>query len=243
MRTLMLIASMMTIGSGIFCVANSSAAFLSLAFVIGLVLLILGVCEVLVGWRADFAIDERGLSMTKDGVIVALLGLAIFTGQITDESSAQVAFALFLSVEGILSFRPDWLDLMNIERNKRYGIAFSALLLVLGIYMFFNTTTINLPVGLLIGIAMILLGLRRFGQSFMVEYNRPNFITGNEEKLKEAEEEEKRGLAKAKEGIREQKNAQRKIEKIKEDIAAEENVMMSATITREERVAERELEE
>ena len=113
----MLIASMMTIGSGIFCVANSSAAFLSLAFVIGLVLLILGVCEVLVGWRADFAIDERGLSMTKDGVIVALLGLAIFTGQITDESSAQVAFALFLSVEGILSFRPDWLDLMNIETD------------------------------------------------------------------------------------------------------------------------------
>lgn len=243
MRTVMLIASIMTIGSGVFCVANSSAAFLSLAFVIGLVLIILGACEIIVGWRADFAADERGVGLAKDGVIMALVGLAVFTGQVSDEISAQAVFALLLTVEGILSFRPDWLDIMNMERSKRYGIAFSAMLLVLGIYMFFNTSTLKLPVGLLIGIALILLGLRRFGQSFMIEYNRPNFITGNEEKLREAEEEEKRGLAKAKEGIREQKSAQRKIKKIKEDIAAEGNVMMSATITREERAAERELEE
>ena len=243
MRTLMLIASIVAIGSGIFCVANSSAAFLSLAFVIGLVLILLGACELLVGWRADFAADERGVSLAKDGIIIALVGLAVFSGQITDELSAQSVFALLLTVEGILSFRPDWLDLMNVERSKRFGIATSALLLFLGIYMFFNASTLKLPVGLLIGIAMILLGLRRFGQSFLIEYNRPSFITGNEEKLKEAEEEEKKGLAKAKEGIREQKNAQRKIKKIKEDIAAEENVLMSATITREERAAERELEE
>jgi len=61
------------------------------------------------------------------------------------------------------------------------------------------------------------------------------FITGNEEKLREAQEEEKRALAKAKEGIREQKNAQRRIRKIREDMAAEQDVLNSAALRREER--------
>ena len=90
---------------------------------------------------------------------------------------------------------------------------------------------------------MIILGLRRFWQSFSIEYSRPSFVTGNEEKLMEAQEDEKRALAKAKEGIREQKNAQRRIAKIKADMAAEQDIMMSAAITRQEREAEREMEE
>ena len=55
--------------------------------------------------------------------------------------------------------------------------------------------------------------------------------------------DEKRALAKAKEGIREQKNAQRRIAKIKADMAAEQDIMMSAAITRQEREAERNAEE
>ena len=116
-------------------------------------------------------------------------------------------------------------------------------MIILGVYMFFNNSTLNLPATLLIGICMIILGLRRFVQSFSIEYSRPSFVTGNEEKLKEAQEDEKRALAKAKEGIREQKNAQRRIARIKEDMAAEQDVMMSAAITRQEREAEREAEE
>ena len=116
-------------------------------------------------------------------------------------------------------------------------------MLIAGIYMFFNNSTLKLSQTLLIGICMIILGLRRFWQSFSIEYSRPSFVTGNEEKLMEAQEDEKRALAKAKEGIREQKNAQRRIAKIKADMAAEQDIMMSAAIIRQEREAERELEE
>ena len=91
-----------------------------------------------------------------------------------------------------------------------------------------------------VGIALILLGVRRFTQSFRIEYSRPSFITGNEEKLEEALAEEKRALAKAKEGIREQKNAQRRIQKIREDIEAENDVINNAAIRRREREMETE---
>ena len=243
MRTLMLIASVAMMGAGIFCVANGSVAFLSVAFVIGIVFILLGASEILVGRMADFELSDADLSMTKDGVIMLLFGAAILTGQITDELSAQTVFALLLTIEGVLSFRSNWTDVMSYSREQRVGVGANILMIIIGVYMFFNNSTLNLPVTLLIGICMIILGLRRAAQAFIIEYNRPGFITGNQEKLREAEEDEKKALAKAKEGIREQKSAQRRIARIKEDIAAEENVLMSAAVTRAEREAERELEE
>jgi hypothetical protein len=146
-------------------------------------------------------------------------------------------------IEGVLSFSEDSLDIMSTTREQRIGIGLNLLMMLLGIYMFFNTSLLHIPVTLLVGICLVVLGLRRFGQSFGIEYIRPGFVTGNAERLREAEEDEKRALAKAKEGIREQKNAQRRINKIKDDIAAEQDVLMSAAVTRQERAAEREMEE
>lgn len=243
MRTLMMIASVAMIGTGIFCVANASAAFLSVAFVIGIVFTLLGAIEILIGRRADFDVSEVGVSIAKDGLLMLIFGLVVLTGQVSDDMSAQMMFALWMLIESVLAFRYEWLDIMETDREHVVGISLCALMFITGAYMFFNNSTLRLSGTLLIGLCMIILGLRRFVQSFSIEYSRPSFVTGNEEKLREAQEDEKRALAKAKEGIREQKNAQRRIARIKEDMAAEQDVMMSAAITRQERAAERELEE
>ena len=243
MRTLMMIASIAMIGTGIFCVANASAAFLSVAFVIGLVFVLLGAIEILISRRADFDVSEKSVGIAKDGILMLIVGIVILTGQVTDDISAQVMFALWLTVEGVLAFRTEWLDIMDVDWEHRVGIAISTLMLLFGVYIFFNNSAFKLSSTLLTGICMIILGLRRFWQSLDIEYTKPSFVTGNEEKLREAQEDEKRALAKAKEGIREQKNAQRRINKIMDDIAAEEDVLMSAAVTRQERAAEREMEE
>lgn len=243
MRTIMLVASVAMILSGIFCVANSSAAFLSVAFIIGLVLLLLGTCEIIIGRRADFDRAEVGIGLTKDGILLFIVGLVIFGGQITDDTSSLILFGILLLMEGVMSFRTDWLDVTHIARGQRINMTICVIMIVIGTYMFFNTAALRIPVTLLIGLALIVLGLRRFMQSFTIEYIRPSFITGNEERLKEAQEEEKRALAKAKEGIREQKTAQRRIRKIEEDIAAEQDLIMEAQIRKKEREAETKLEQ
>jgi uncharacterized membrane protein HdeD (DUF308 family) len=243
MRTLMMIASVAMIGSGIFCVANASAAFLSVAFIIGLIFILLGAFEILIGRRADFDVSETGVGIAKDGLLMLFFGIVVISGQVTDDNSAQIMFALWMLIEGVLAFRSEWLDFMETDTDQRIGVTLCTLMLIAGGYMFFNNSTLRLSPTLLIGICMIVLGLRRFGQSFRIEYIRPGFVTGNEERLREAQEDEKRALAKAKEGIREQKNAQRRINKIKEDMAAEQDVLMSAAVTRAEREAEREMEE
>ena len=242
MRTLMLIASVAMIGSGVFCVANGSAAFLTVAFIIGLVYLLMGATEILVGLRADFDVSEKAVSITKDGILMLIFGAVIITGQVTDDTAARILIAAWLAIEGVLAFSTDRIDLMHITTEERIEFGVNAVMLLFGLYMFFNNVLFGAPATFLIGVGLIILGLRRFMQSFVIEYTRPGFITGNEEKLQEALEEEKRALAKAKEGIREQKNAQRRVQKIRDDIEAERDVMNSAAIRRAERELEREEE-
>lgn len=239
MRTLMLIASVATIGAGIFCIANGSAAFLTVAFIIGLVFCIMGLMEIFVGVRADFDVTENAASITQDGVLLLIMGIVILAGQITDDTTALSLTAMWLTIEGVLSFDTNKIDIMNIGSEERLELAVTLLMLGLGIYDFFNGILLNFQVTLLVGIALVLLGLRRFILSFRIEYNRPSFITGNEEKLQEAMEEERRALAKAKEGIREQKIAQRRINKIKEDIANEQNALSGAAMRRQEKELEK----
>ena len=239
MRTIMLIASIAMTASGIFCVANGSVAFLNVAFIIGLVFCIMALTEIFIGIRADFDVTENAVSITKDGVLMLIFGLVILSGQITDDITAQMLLGMWLTTEGVLAFNRNRTDFFNIKTEERIGLSVSIVMLGFGVYMFFNHALFNFGATFLIGIALIILGLRRFLQSFNIEYNKPGFVTGNEEKLREAQEEEKRALAKAKEGIREQKNAQRRIQKIKEDIAAEQDVLNSAAIRRQERELER----
>ncbi len=239
MRTIMMIASVAMIGSGIFCVANGSAAFLTVAFVIGVVYVLMGATELLVGLRADFDISEKAVSISKDGVLMIIYGIVILSGQVTDDTTARMLIAAWLVIEGVLAASMIT-DLMHITTEQRVNLAVNAVMLVFGLYMFFNTVMFDMSATFLIGIALVILGVRRFFQSFMIEYSRPGFVTGNEEKLQEALEEEKRALAKAKEGIREQKNAQRRIQKIRDDIEAEKDMMNSAAIRRAERELEQE---
>ena len=234
MRTIMLIASIAMVSAGVFCVANGSAAFLTVAFLIGLIFCIMGLTEIILGVRADFYVTENAGSITKDGVIMLIFGTVILSGQVTDDKTAQMLFAMWLMVEGVLAFKRLSSNLMKVTTDERIMFAISIVMLIFGIYVFFNTALFNFPATMLIGISMMILGLRRFMQSFNIEYSRPTFITGNEEKLQKALEEEKEALAKAKEGIREQKAAQRRIQKIRDDIAAEQEVLSVAAMRREE---------
>ena len=234
----MLIASVAMIGAGIFCVANGSAAFLTVAFIVGLVYIIMGASEMFVGIRAYYEITMNAANLTKDGILMMVIGIVIITGQITDDITAQMVFAMWLTTEGVLAFNRNRVDIFNITPQERADLAMSVIMTLYGIYIFFNVALFNISAAMLIGSALILIGIRRFFQSFRIEYNRPSFITGNDQKLEEALEEEKRALAKAKEGIREQKAAQRRISKIREDMAAEQEVLNNAALRRQEREQE-----
>lgn len=218
MRTIMYIGSLAMVATGIFCLANGSAAFLSVAFVIGVIFALMGVTEFIIGRRASQEVLGVGMNLASDGIILFIFGILILSGQITDDITAQMLFALWLTIESTMSVSGSFSDFSKRAREDNAGVVLGVAMLILGIYTFFNTRVLNLNAILLIGASIILLGLKRFRISFSIEYTKSGFLTGNEERLKEAEAEERKALAKAKEGIREQKVAQRRIEKIKNDI-------------------------
>lgn len=230
MRTLMLISSAAMMGVGIFCLANGSAAFISVAFVIGLIFIIMGAIEAVIGTRADFEYLGHGVHFTNDGVILVILGIVIMAGQVTDDTAALLVFALWLLVESVLAIGRNTFEIKQHTREENSNNAITIAMLLLALFMFFNNRLFNINAIILIGIGMLLLGLNRFVISFDIQYNKPGFLTGNEERLKEALEEEKNALAKAKEGIREQKAAQARIEKIRKDMEAEKAVLDEALI-------------
>lgn len=234
MRTLLYIGSLAMIAAGIFCIANASAAFLSVAFVIGIIFIAVGIVEVVTGKRSDFDVVGKDVSLAIDGIIMIIFGLVIISGQITDDITAQMLFALWMVIEGAIAAGSDITALTKVESNNNADIVLSVAMLILGVYTFFNTRLLDLNAIVLIGATLMLLGLRRFRISFGIEYNRPGFLTGTEERLEEAQAEEKKALAKAKEGIREQKIAQRRIEKIKTEIEQENAALNDAASRKNE---------
>lgn len=233
MRTLMYIGSLAMVAAGIFCFANGSAAFLSVAFVVGLVFIIMGVMELLIGKKADFDVFGGGVNLATDGAIMVVFGVVMLSGQITDDITAQMLFAMWLLIEGVIELGSFVEDFRRDAEFDNAAIVVNAAIIILGVYTFFNTRLLNVNAITLIGAALMLLGLRRFRISFGIEYNRVGFLAGNEERLEEAEADEKKALAKAKEGIREQKAAKRRIEKIRENIAQERSIIRDTEIRKQ----------
>lgn len=240
MRIIMLLGSLAMMGVGIFCFANGSAAFISVAFIIGVLLSIMGFIELVIGIRIDYESIRRNIRLTSDGIAMFFFGIVLLSGQVTDDFSAQMLFALWLLIESSMFVNLDGEDLISaLKIDGTYGVI-SLAMAVLGLYMFFNTRLMNINAIILIGAGMLLLGLRRFTLSFDIVYSRPGFLTGNKERLDEAIEDEKKALAKAKEGIREQKEAQKRIDRIKEEMAQERNVLTEATLRKQNSAAENE---
>ena len=242
MRALMLIGSLAMVGSGIFCFANGSAAFISVAFVIGVIFAAMGIIEVFVGTRDDVDVFGNGVNLTTDGIIMFFFGVVVLSGQIADDITAQMLFALWILIEALIG--AGGIDgFFDGDRKDDVGMVLGVAMFAVAMYTFFNTRLLNINAIILVGIAVMLLGLRRFRLSFDIEYSRPGFLTSNEEKLEEAKAAEKMALAKAKEGIKEQKAAQRRIEKIKEDITQERNILTETALRKQAEDEEKQLEE
>ena len=243
MRALMLLGSLAMIGSGIFCFANASAAFISVAFVVGVIFAFMGIVEIITGTRADFNVLGKGVNLTTDGIMMLVFGVVVLSGQIVDDATAQLLFATWLMLEALPAAGSHFDDISDAENKDSSDLVLGVAMLAISLYTFFNTRLININAIILVGVAVLMLGLRRFRLSFDIEYNRPGFLTTNQERLEEAMEEEKQALAKAKEGIKEQKAAQRRIEKIKGDIAQERNLLTETTLSKLAADEEKQLEE
>ena len=221
MRLLAMISSAIMVIVGTFCVANSTAAFTSVAFVVGSALLIMGVLELIVFRNVGYEENMITKTYVVQAVISTFLGVMFLSGQVSEDVVVTAIFAIVLMTSGLAADFSINIDIKTNSLSEKRTFVIGTAMVLLGAYMFFNKSVLNLHVMLLIGIAAILIGIDRFRIGMSLDYNKPEFLSKNEEKLERAKREEKRNTRIAIEATRRSREQRNKIKKLEEEISKE----------------------
>lgn len=221
MRLLAMISSAIMVIVGTFCVANSTAAFTSVAFVVGSALLIMGVLELIVFRNVGYEENMITKTYVVQAVISTFLGVIFLSGQVSGDVVVTAIFAMVLMTSGLAADFSINIDIKTNSLSEKRTFVIGTAMVLLGAYMFFNKSVLNLHVMLLIGIAAILIGIDRFRIGMSLDYNKPEFLSKNEEKLERAKREEKRNTRIAIEATRRSREQRNKIKKLEEEISKE----------------------
>lgn len=238
MRSLTMIANLLVVGTGTFCIANASVPFVSVSFIVGIAILIMGVCELAINRLANVGTYESEKDVNVEGFTSVVLGVVFLANQVTENVAVTVLFALWMTLEGLRAFSSVNFSLHTQSVKERLTELLGILMTLCGIYMFFNSKLLNLKILTMVGVALFLLGLSRFRIALSIEYRTPDMLTGNEERLADAKRDEKRAMKKAKEGIRETKEARERIARARKAID-KENSMMRITERRRSKGVEK----
>ena len=223
MRLLAMISSAIMVIVGTFCVANSTAAFTSVAFVVGSALLIMGVLELIVFRNVGYEENMITKAYVVQAVISTFLGVMFLSGQVSEDVVVTAIFAMVLMTSGLAADFSINIDIKTNSLSEKRTFVIGTAMVLLGAYMFFNKSVLNLHVMLLIGIAAILIGIDRFRIGMSLDYNKPEFLSKNEEKLERAKREEKRNTRIAIEATRRSREQRNKIKKLEEEISKEKS--------------------
>lgn len=221
MRLLAMISSAIMVIVGTFCVANSTAAFTSVAFVVGIALLIMGILELVVFRNVGYEENMITKTYVVQAVISAFLGVMFLSGQVSEDVAVTAIFAMMLMTSGLAADFSINIDIKTNSLSEKRTFVLGTAMTLLGAYMFFNKSVLNLHVMLLIGIAAILIGIDRFRIGMSLDYNKPEFLSKNEEKLERAKREEKRNTRIAIEATRRSREQRNKIKHLEEEISKE----------------------
>ena len=221
MRILSMISSALMVIVGTFCVANSTAAFTSVAFVIGGALLIMGALELIVFRHVGYGDNMITKTYVVQAVISTFLGVMFLSGQVSEDVSVSAIFAMMLMTSGLAADFSINIDIRTNSLSEKRTFVLGTAMTLLGAYMFFNKSVLDIHVMLLIGVAAILIGVDRFRISMSLDYNKPEFLSKNEEKLERAKREEKRNTRIAIEATRRSREQRNKIKQLEEEISKE----------------------
>lgn len=220
MRIITVIAGILLTFLGVFSIANAGLSFLSLAFPIGIILMLVGLVECFVYKRIRNDVDA-GHWVLIDGLTTFILGIVVLTGRLAADIAVPVVFGMWSMISGIRGFSVLAFETDTKEKNIDFYWAFLTSLLnfAIGVYAFFNSSLLHLSVLMILGICFVVQGANIIKIGFDIVYSKPDLIKTKDEKIAEAEEaakEAKKEMKKAIKKARKAKNAVKAAEEAKE---------------------------
>lgn len=216
MRTLNMFMGALFVAAGIFMIAGGGGiTFLSVAFVLGLLFMVGGVCEAL-SYKSYAGDDEDRKWVLIDGMTTFVLGFLIIFNKLAADATVPLVLGLWIAVAGIRNLVRA-LEKAEVKDSYFYGhFAIGLLNTVVGLYMYFNNDLLMLAVGVLVGVCVIMQGLNIFMVACTISVIKSEFIMTKEEMLTKAVEDAATAHEAAKEAIKMAKEAKANVKIIEE---------------------------
>lgn len=217
MKIITIVAGILLTILGVFSIANAGLSFLSLAFPIGVCLIIVGLVECFVYKRIREDVDA-GHWVLIEGLTTFILGIVVLTGRLAADIAVPVVFGMWSMVAGIRGFTVLAFETDTREKNIDFywALCVSTLNLIVGIYTFFNSSLLHLSVLMILGICFVVQGANVIKIGFDIVYKKSDLIKTRDEMIAEAEEAAKAARKEARKAIKEARKAREAVKEAEE---------------------------
>ena len=158
MRILSVLAGVLLVAAGIYCLCNQDVAVLSAGILLGLFMLCAGVLEIIIFSVGGGLIFGSGW-LLLDGVLTVLLSMLLLFNQWFTMVSLPILFTLWLLFSGVSRFFSAFdLRVLGV-RSWGLVLALGILLLVLGIVGLLDPVVSTVAFAITVGLVFILEGI------------------------------------------------------------------------------------
>jgi len=161
MRILTITSGILLVLTGVFCFANPGVSFLSVAFVLGTVMVICGIIQSAgyIYGRSGKKNDNNGWIMV-DAAMTFLLGIFVLSNQLVAEIAVVAVFGMWVMASGIQRV----VTATNIDREEKkenhyWTMGTGIICTAAGAYAFVNPVLAGLGAVMLLGIYFVLQGV------------------------------------------------------------------------------------
>lgn len=161
MRVLTIISGILFVLVGVFCFANPGETFLSLAFILGLMMVINSIIQGIAYWRGRRGTrnDNNGWIMAE-AIITFILGILVLSSQIAADVAIPMVFGMWVMFSGILRVvTATTIDRVNKKVNFMWTMVTGLICAAGGLYAFLNPVMAGLAIAVLLGILFVLQGI------------------------------------------------------------------------------------
>lgn len=161
MRLLTIISGVLLVLAGVFCFANPGETFLSLAFILGFIMVINSIIQGIAYWwgRSGNHNDNNGWILVE-AIITFILGLLVLSNQIAADVAIPMVFGMWVMFSGILRVvTATTINRANKRSNFVWTLVTGLICAAGGLYAFLNPIIAGLAIAILLGIMFVLQGI------------------------------------------------------------------------------------
>ena len=221
MRIITIIAGALLAILGVFAVASGGLSFLSLAFPIGLGLLVVGIVECFAYKKAvDDEEDKHWILI--EGVTTFLLGVVVISGVLAADVAVPAVFGMWSAISGIRGLvvmfsMKDTVAHEDKDVNYYWDLVTAVLASGLGLLALFNSVLFNLSVLSIVGCIIAVQAAVVIKISFSIAYHKPELIKSKAQKLREAEAAAEQAKEEMREAINKAREAKAVLKEVEEE--------------------------